>query len=533
MITSILRYIFPIVAMTSTLQAASPDISNLNNCINEVRQANARPPTVPTFDQYKNNYYKLIADLQAMTPNLPFVYQEAAAKPLIQKLQSIGPVQYFRIFNLPATDGLSQVLQQMIPDAALSILFHKSAYSKGIDAFQEVVSDLYDSFISEEARVSKATGQPITPPTYGIIPPLVKFGNADSGPYTWPCDATAQILGMKCPIVSLPPAQLKGGLLAWVSLGHETGGHDVLHADAGLLQELSQNLSTALMNKFNSADLAKYWVTCIDELSSDVAGYLHMGPAAGVGLIGYFRALGNGKLRNIGMVGEPHPIDYLRGHLAAAVIKRFNFKSAAVWSKTLTDETNKDTNGLFLIDSSGSYRPFPVSLEVAVASTDVVADVVLNTKLKALEGHSLFEIQSWTDEDQTIVKNLAKILKNNGQLPANLRGPAFYAAHVVSASTLAGLRVNANISNIFNEMLSFLQTMHGDNPTWSKNPTIQGLRLLERAGVHVSLDEVNVETSDEVNVESIAPRWFNSKSTMEGLQSSENTVENGLLVGNF
>ncbi|MBA3815133.1 MAG: hypothetical protein H0X29_01155 [Parachlamydiaceae bacterium] len=482
MALSTLRFILPILTITTALHAGSaPDIGNLNNCINEVRQANANSPTVPTFDKYKQGYATLIADLQTATPTLPYVYQEAAAKPLIQFLQKMGAAQFLRIFNQNPQDDLSQSLQQIIPDAVMSILFHNTVFVPSVDAFQEIASDLYDSFISEEARVSKESGKPINPPTYGIIPPLVKFGNAENGPYTWTCDATTQLLGMKCAIVSLPPAQIKGGLLAWSSLGHETSGHDVLHADAGLLEELTKKVHDALLSKFHSKALATYWSNCMDETTSDVMGNLNMGPAAGIGLIGYFRSFGNGKLRNVGSKDDPHPIDLLRAYLSAAVVKRLKFKEAKVWSQTLTNEAHKDDSGsLHLVDQNGKYYPFPTSMKIAIASTDVVAEIIMNSKLHALQGHSLKEIKEWSDSDQTIVESLISDLKANGQLPANLRGIGFYAAHVVSASTLTALTTNANISQIFSEMIMFLQIMHQDNPMWSKTPTVQALKLLER-----------------------------------------------------
>lgn len=479
-----LRFIFLILSVASVLQAA-PDISNLGNCIKEVRQAGLSPPAVMTFDQYTQNYQQLIADLEAATPHLPFVYQEAAAKPFIQYLENLGESRFLSIFNQDPTDDFSSTLQQIIPDAALSILFHNNIYVQSVDAFQEIVSDLYDSFISEEARVSKQTGRPINLPTYGVIPPLVKFGNADAGPYTWPCDATTQLLGLKCAVVSLPPAQVKGGLLAWSSLGHETGGHDVIHADAGLLQELAQKVRAGVLSAFRSRALATYWANCIDETVSDICGYLNLGPSAGIGLIGYFRSLGNGKLRTVGSTNDPHPIDLLRGYLAAAVAKRLNFKDAAVWSGILTNETLKDNNLLYLVDQNGNYSQFPVSLSVAIASTDVVAEVVMHSKLNSLQGHSLQEIEDWTDNDEAIAGSLVSSLTTTGQLPVNLHGPGFYAAHVVSASTLAGLNSNANIPVILSEMLAFLQTMHHENPTWSKTPTAEAVHLLERAGVIV------------------------------------------------
>ncbi len=469
---------------------ATPDISNLNNCMNDVRQAAAHPPHVPTFDAYTTNYVKLLADLQTAAPNLPYVYQQAAAEPLIQFLQELGEMQYLQIFAEEARDEQTAVLQEMIPDASLAILSYEGTTIQGINAFEEIVSDLYDGFLSDESRVGKQTGKPIDPPTYGVIPPLVKFGNAESGPYTWPGDATHQTLGMGCGIVSLPPAQIKGGLLAWTSLGHETGGHDVTHADAGLLNELAQKVYTALIQKFNSPDLANYWASCIDESSADVCGYLNMGPSLGIGLIGYFRALGNGKLRSIGSTDDPHPIDLLRGYLAAAVVKHLHFKDAAAWSQTITAETNKDKNTLHLVDQRGNLHPFPVSFATAVASTDVVAQVIMQSPLDALQGHALQELQDWKDQDQAIVDNLVTILKTNGHLPSNLQGPGFYAAYVIAAATQAALQSGAHISTLFNEMQAFLSAMHLDNPTWSKMPTARSMAVLEQGLKEFEQNEV-------------------------------------------
>lgn len=477
MISRIMRYIVPVVAIASALHAV--DVSNLNNCINEVRGANAAPPPVMTFDQYTRNYGKLLADLQAASVTLPYVYQEAAAKPLLQYLRSLGEWRFIQIFSGQPNDNNSS-LRQIISDASLAILFHNSMYLQNVNAFQEVTADLYDSFVSEESRVSRETGLPIQPPTYGVIPPLVKYGNAESGPYTWPGDATMQMLGMRCAIVSLPPAQISGGILAWTTLGHETGGHDVLHADAGLLAEMQQRVYSAIITRFGSPALANYWASCMDEAGSDILGYLNMGPQAGLGLIGYFRALGNGKLRNVGLLGDPHPIDLLRAYLAAAVVKRLNFRDAAIWSQIIFNEAAKDNDVLYLTDRR-YYYAFPVTLDVAIASADVVAEVFLQSKMSALQWHSLQEIQNWTDADQALVDNVATALKTTGQLPLNLRGPGFYAAHVVSGVTQAALEANANLPVIFNGMVNFLGDMHRDNPTWSMFPSAHANALLERA----------------------------------------------------
>lgn len=481
MILKSIKLFTPILAIVSALHAA-PDISNLNNCINEVRLANIAPPAAPTFDQYKRNYSKLLTDLNTVLPSLPYVYQEAAARPLIRYLTNLGELQYLQIFSGTSRNPNAEALVDMIPDASLAILYHNNMNIQSVNAFQEVVSDLYDSFISDSARTSTETGVRIDPPTYGVIPPLVKFGNAESGPYTWTGSSTAQLLGLKCALVSLPPAQIKGGLLAWASLGHETGGHDILHADAGLINELAQKVSAALVAKFRSQALANYWAAVIDEAASDAIGYLNLGPSAGIALIGYFRSLGTGKLRNIGPKDGPHPIDLLRGYLAASVAKRLNFRDAAAWSQTIYFEAAKDNNLLYLVDQRGAYSFFPVALDQAIASTEVVAEVILNSKLNSLQGHSLLQItKGWTNNDQDIVNSIVTAINTTGQLPFNVRGSGFYAAHAISAATEAGLKFGANLPVVFNSMVNFLATMHRENPTWSLTATLPAQQMVDRA----------------------------------------------------
>src|SRR5262249_28330743 len=152
----------------------------------------------------------------------------------------------------------------------------------------------------------------------GVISPLVKFGNPDFGPYTFPIEATSSVHppggpGLGAALVSLPPAHARLGLLAWSALGHETAGHDILSADTGLKSELMR----AVRNKLQAAGLgrlATYWAQRIDETASDVLGVLNMGPAAAIGLIGFFRGFSNdSKLRSSGPASDPHPADVLRG----------------------------------------------------------------------------------------------------------------------------------------------------------------------------------------------------------------------------
>jgi len=214
-----------------------------------------------------------------------------------------------------------------------------------------MVSDLFDGFLSDESRVSKTTGMPIKPPDLEVIPPLVKWGNAAAGPYTWTAPST-KFFQMAAGVVSLPPNNRKGGLCAWSTLPHETAGHDILHADNGLLDELGNVVYNAIVTQMNNTFLANYWKQCIDEASADILGHLNGGPMIGMGLIVYFRGLMGGALRNVGYLppADTHPVDILRGFMAATIVAQMPFPDAKGCLMRFYKKTLKDLKMISLYD---------------------------------------------------------------------------------------------------------------------------------------------------------------------------------------
>ncbi|MFO0902461.1 MAG: hypothetical protein U0939_05635 [Pirellulales bacterium] len=324
--------------------------------------------------------------------------------------------------------------------------------SKTTDAFQEVVSDLFDGFLSAEDR------KDVEPPDLGSIAPLVKWGNPDSGPYTWPVDSTSQVFGVGAGIVNLPPGHGRRGLLGWAALGHETGGHDILHADSGLESELA-NLVFAAVRAELDLSLARYWSERIDETASDVLGILNMGPAAGIGIVGYFRGLfADHKLRNIGPANDSHPADIVRGFLAAETTRLLDFDDAKHWADAIEGEVDKDIAQIRL-------NGVAVSVDKAKKSAAIVASAIAQSKLASLEHHALLDIQNWRNEDEQIVNDLTGVLTNSIALPAAVE-TGFYAAHLVAAGVVASLKQGANLPQVFSRMTEMLKRMHDRNPSW-------------------------------------------------------------------
>jgi hypothetical protein len=430
---------------------AGIDLTNLSACVEDSRLAwlDSDPgPDEPA------GYADLVARLDAARGKLPPVYRVNAADPYVSAIKELGADRYAQVLERdPHREGAAGLLL----DVAQAILQNGEGYEqRATDGFQEVISDLYDGFLSAEDR------RGIKEPDFETIPPLVKWGNPAPGPYTWPVDATASF-GMDVGIVNLPPANARLGLCAWAALGHETGGHDILHADDGLLKDLADNVASALIAAKFGARLADYWSERIDETASDVLGILNLGPAAAVGVLAYFRginaALGWGPvLSNEGSADDVHPADIVRGWLGAETVRLLKFKRADAWASALVKEVDRDAGKVVL----GGVH---VTMARAKASATIVANTIAAGKLAALDGHAFDEIQNWRDRDEAVVAKLSGPLTKAADLPVRYTGGT-YAAHAVAAAVMTALHMPQAIPVIFDRMLGLLKVMHDANPSW-------------------------------------------------------------------
>jgi hypothetical protein len=432
----------------ATLNPAS--ITGLADCIEDGRLAALDRDSGPAEPL---SYNPLLGRIQAVGRKFPPLYRHTMVTPFLETLRQIGAQAFHDIL---ARDPERQALGGLMMDIAQAILQQGEGFAEtATDAFEEVVSDLYDGFLSAEDRHG------VNPPDLGAIPPLVKWGHPDFGPYTWPVDATS-VFGCQAAVVNLPPANSRKGLVAWSALGHETAGHDILHADIGLAQELSRALQQNLRPLGH--DLDAYWSARIDETAADVMGILNIGQAAGIGLVAYFRALnaafsGKAKLRSEGPENDPHPADVLRGYLAAETVLLLRFTGRRSWSNLIANETNRDVTTIVLAGQR-------VSNETARQSAKIVAQTLVGHPANALEGHALGEIQNWRDTDERKMQRLRAALRTGEELPATTTTTPTYAAHVVAAAVTEALADGTTIPSLFHQMLTFLKTMHDQNPSW-------------------------------------------------------------------
>jgi hypothetical protein len=128
------------------------------------------------------------------------------------------------------------------------------------------------------------------------MPPLALFQSVSSGPFTIESDLMKQKVGVSIGVVSLP-ATYRDHPVIWAGLSHEVGGHDVVHADAGLVAEMVAKTRVrlaphaALTGPLNTAALnALIWSYWMDEAAADVYGILNMGPGFAINLAGFLAA---------------------------------------------------------------------------------------------------------------------------------------------------------------------------------------------------------------------------------------------------
>lgn len=441
-------------AASAASKAGVIKLPGLAATIDDARQAaeatNKGPADATSFSD-------LLKRLTAVHGSFPPVYEQHFVSPFIATLQGLGETKFKQILKQdPNREGAAGLLF----DIAQAILQHGEGYLKpSTRAFQEFISDLYDGFLSAADR------RGVKEPDQGVVPPLAKWGNPDFGPYTWPVDATGSFK-VQAGVVNMPPANATGGLVSWAALGHETAGHDILHADTGLQDELAEALRTSLAPLGHG--LGDYWSERIDETSSDVMGILNLGPAAGIGLIAYFRALGLafgalGKLRSEGPANDPHPADIVRGYLAAEVVALLKFKGAAAWAKTIAAETDKDRGTIVLAGET-------LSPTLARKSAKVVAGTLVKYKAVALEGHALGEIQNWADSDEALLQGARLAMRQGTPLPPTPAGITLYAAHLVSAAVVEALSVapgaGKTVPELQTRLIQELNVLHDQNPSW-------------------------------------------------------------------
>ncbi len=359
--------------------------------------------------------------IQSARAFLPLLYQQAYADPILVHAPHI-------LIQAWAAETVAGAVYDHAP--ALGVM-------PGLNRFLAVISNFYRSFLSAKRRAKARF------PIVETLPPVAMFQHkGEDGPFTLPADDMLNLCGTKVGAVSLPSTYRDHPVL-WASLAHETGGHDVLHADEGLLAELAAGTyklfgggpiktgDNLTMEQF----LGLLWGYWIDEAASDVYGLLNIGPAFALNLAAFFSALNSprGKGRPSLRIDsgpdergwlDPHPTDIVRLHLAIGALReqsglaagaRQAYEAELVKLSTLCDGKTQSVRlqGSIPITHDRALRVNTgVPLTTMQASAVRVGGYITTAKLASLGKHCIREIESWDDADEgatlRIAGNLAK-----------------------------------------------------------------------------------------------------------------------------
>jgi len=270
--------------------------------------------------------------------------------------------------------------------------------------------------------------------------------------------------------VSLPPSVADANIFAWATIGHEGTGHDVLHADKGLLKELANAVGSEVRRAYpQNRFYSNYWSHVIDETASDCIAICHLGPAFAIGLICYFRGLLGGRLRPAVSASDVHPIDVLRGYYLSYIVKElmdYDKDEQDKWSKVIDDEVDKDLEGQvfgLVVDQRGNVQQ--LNLKEMKKTAFIAVRTILTRKMVSLENHSLIEIHNWGRDQQNQVISL--LASRQGGPDVDLS--TLRAAHIVSAACIESLsaRGHGKLDDIFQWAKGLLVSLYKANPFWS------------------------------------------------------------------
>lgn len=380
------------------------------------------PSPVPSPDGSPFDAGKLQAVVKAQQALLPAPYRGAYVVPLLAALPDITAQLKQQADDEATQVGAERALEdaRSISDTLVGAVrdWGEPVYRKPLMRFEAVVSNLYRSFLSNEQRAS------VSLPLVETIPPLVTFAQSpNAGPFTLPVSSVKSLIHASIGVVSLPGCYAQHPLL-WSALAHETGGHDVLHADPGLLEELSAGVAKLGGLPHGIGSVWAYWM---DETASDVYGLLNVGPSFAITLAALLSTLeaatgGNaptGAMSTIlpmqaGRLADEHPVGLLRLYVALGAIEVLHGLSVAKrqeWISRIEEVAGHAAAGATVIsvvdvDRGEVIQKLP--LQAMADAARKVGAYIATAKLDALGGHSIQDIETWDNTDEQAALSIAQ-----------------------------------------------------------------------------------------------------------------------------
>jgi len=470
-------------SIPSSQESASKfvELKDLSNLLTNTRTY----ITEPELSRKEKNYFKSKQSVLSIVKKgysvLPSVYFSEFVDPLKKAFTHY----YDEISGLikrtddasPFVDWLDSIQQR-----------HEGYLGHATNAFEEVINDLFDGWLSAESRIE------VKHPDNQTVSSLVRWADTeDNGPYT--VGASNDILEdfkIRMSVVTMPPSYSKN-IALWGGIAHECA-HDITLADNGLLAECTNLVYNRILNepRFNgqevtyngrreafsrrAAEVWKYWMY---ETVADVLGVLNFGPSAGLALAVILISLQGGYLKNFQMADDQHPIDILRIYLAADVVRDIPSLHANIanpWSDALESVADKyalDKNNFAIKVNtpSDTFDTVIFPFESLRDTVKIVAQSLAFAPLQTLENHSFSEINTWTREDEILANRIADELLNKKEPSIEKRGgeATVYPSHILAGAVVA-LTDSAQIPEITRLAIPSLNKFHEINPLWQGYP---------------------------------------------------------------
>jgi hypothetical protein len=255
-------------------------------------------------DQDRNRERTLLEALKGFIRDgakyLPGCYREEYSEPLLRNLESVQEWS-------PGT----------LETLAAAVYDHDNEdelYRKQLEGFLALTSNVYRSFMEPERLTTVDFPQPVSRlPALAMFAPIPTLPPREATqnnqlqenlaflPFTLPVDEVNRLCGGEVAVVRIPAVYRHHPVLSWGSIAHEVGGHDVLHAYPGLLQELRRGVRELFYKgpdphtpklEDKKQYLGLLWQYWTEETAADVYAVMNLGPRYGLALLTFFATLG-------------------------------------------------------------------------------------------------------------------------------------------------------------------------------------------------------------------------------------------------
>lgn len=457
---------------------------------------------MPITKAQLGGFFKKIMEIDLFgtaPPNIPFPLPASVEGVLaaIDSGRSALPLVYRDGYITPLEKNLAAVLAtgDVVLLETLAGAAYEHSQQRGVTPqvhrFLAVISNLYRSFLSAKRRAAADF------PIVEQFPPLAAFKHTgEDGPFTLPVDTVRRIIGSDVGVVSLP-AIYRDHPVLWAALCHEVGGHDVLHADDGLLPELESGVRAFFGGgpigpggKLNEQQfLGLLWSYWMDEAASDVFGVLNIGPSFGLNLAVFFGALNAQAQKPQGQAPilrsqsgsdengdlDPHPTDILRLHLILGAVESLQALSQdqrSAYAEDLLELADMCAPNVSTIRLQGTVLGGPgvrVPVNVTLPFDEMqktarrVGSFIATARLNSLGGHSIQELETWDDADEEVAQRISQSLQKQGEVTG--MGDD---AQLLAGATLALFEDSSLYTSVTGALVNALNLSFDQDPIFGK-----------------------------------------------------------------